>query len=271
VTSTARSLASPVRGTPAETRLTAVVLARDEERDLDRCLRSLIWVDEILVIDDRSTDATASIAARYGRVLARPLERFDAQRNFALEQASHLWALFVDADEVVSDALAAEIRAELARPRAEAFAILRRNWFLGRPMRFGGWQGDWQVRLGRVERGRWSGSVHEAWRFEGQVGRLRARLDHFGDQTYSERLAKSNRYSSLVAERRFAAGQPVSSLRLLGRPAWVALKRYILKQGFRDGVPGLIWAGHTFASELAVEIKLWELRRGPQRELDPPC
>jgi hypothetical protein len=249
--------------------LSAVVLARDEERDLERCLRSLAWVDEIVVVDDCSTDSTAAIAARFGRVLSRRLDRFDAQRNFALERISGAWALFVDADELVSESLAAEIRAELSMPRAEAYAMLRRNWFLGRAMRFGGWQGDWQVRLGRVEAGRWCGAVHEQWQFNGQVRRLGAPLDHFGDRSYAERLVKSNRYSSLVAERRYGAGQPGSSRTLLTRPLWIALKRYLLKQGFRDGLPGLIWAGHTFASEFAVEVKLWELRRGPLPELDP--
>jgi glycosyltransferase involved in cell wall biosynthesis len=240
--------------------LTAIVLARNEERDLGRCLKALQWVDELLVIDDCSTDGTEVVARRNGaEVVRRRLERFDEQRNFALGLARHEWVLFVDADEVVPPELAQEIRAVLSAPRASVYAVRRRNWFLGRPMRHGSWKNDVQPKLGRVAAGRWRNAVHETWLFPEEPVVLGAPLDHIGDVTYAERLLKSNRYSTLMAERLHAAGTRPGRLRMLARPCWCCLKSYLLRQGFRDGRHGLIWALHVFLAEFAIEVKLWEL------------
>ena len=240
--------------------LTAIVLAKNEERDLGRCLEALQWVDQLLVVDDESTDETEDVARRHGAELVRRrLERFDEQRNFALGLARHEWVLFIDADEVVPLELAREIRAVLSAPRASVYAVRRRNWFLGRPMRHGTWKNDVQPKLGRADAGRWENAVHETWLFPEEAILLDAPLEHIGDLTYAERLLKSNRYSTLMAERLHAAGTRPGRLRLLARPLWCCFKNYVLRQGFRDGRHGLVWALHVFLAEFAIEVKLWEL------------
>jgi glycosyltransferase involved in cell wall biosynthesis len=240
--------------------LTAIVLARNEERDLGRCLEALQWVDQLLVVDDHSTDGTEDVARRHGaEVVRRGLERFDEQRNFALGLARHEWVLFVDADEVVPPELAREIRGVLSAPRASVYALRRRNWFLGRPMRHGSWKNDVQPKLGRADAGRWRNEVHETWLFPEEPILLGAPLEHIGDLSYAERLLKSNRYSTLMAERLYAAGTRPGHVRMFFRPLWCCLKNYVLKQGFRDGRHGLIWALHVFLAEFAIEVKLWEL------------
>jgi glycosyltransferase involved in cell wall biosynthesis len=241
--------------------LTAVVLTKNEERDLVRCLDSLRWAHDVLVVDDCSTDNTIEIAKRYGRVLTRPLRSFAEQRNFALANVATPWTLFLDADEEVPLALAEEIQDELNNPRAICYAIHRRNWFLGQPMGFGGWQGDWQIRLGRTSSGIWHNDVHEQWQFDGTHYRLRTSIEHYGDVFYGERLTKTNQYSSLVARQRFERGARTTAVSLLGRPLWRVARSYVAKQGFRDGQVGLISAIHQFIGEFSIQTKLWELNR----------
>ena len=166
-------------------RLTAVVLTLDAERELPPCLAGLGFADEILVIDSGSRDRTCEIAADRGaRVLQRPLERFDDQRNWAQAQATHPWVVFVDSDEEVSAELAQEIGRCLERSAAAghaAYAIPRRNYFLGKRMRHCGWGRDRVVRLLRRDAARWEGSVHEKPRIEGTVGKLAEPLEHHPD------------------------------------------------------------------------------------------
>lgn len=248
--------------------LSVVVLAHNEEQDLERCIRSLTWADDILVIDDCSTDETAAIARHYGRVVQRRLDAFDAQRNFALTLVRHDWVLFVDADEVVSPTLADEIKRELAAARADAYAVVRRAWFLGRAMRFGGWKPEPIVRLGLRHLGRWVNPVHEKWQFETESACLKTPLDHHTDWRYADRLTKSNLYSTLLAEQRSAAGAKFRWWSLLALPAWRAIKSYVIKQGFREGMHGAVWAGHVAIAEFALQVKLWELEARARRSCE---
>jgi glycosyltransferase involved in cell wall biosynthesis len=266
VTSVQLKPSEPRTEPSGHTPLTAIVLARNEERDLGRCLKALQWVDQLLVVDDHSTDGTEDVARWHGaEVVRHRLKRFDEQRNFALGLARHEWVLFVDADEVVPPELAQEIRAVLAAPGASVYALRRRNWFLGRPMRHGSWKNDIQPKLGRADAGRWQNAVHETWHFTEEPVVLSAPLEHIGDLSYAERLLKSNRYSTLMAERLYAAGTSPGHLRMLARPLWRCLKNYVLRQGFRDGRRGLIWTVHVFLAEFAIEVKLWELATADER------
>jgi len=180
-------------------RLTAIVLARDSAPTLPRCLESLRFADEVVVVDDGSVDRTRELAAALGaRVVARRLDRFDTQRNWAQEQARSPWVLFIDSDEQVPEGLAREIREQVAgNAGCAAFAIPRRNYFLGRRMRGSGWASDQVVRLLRRDAARWEGAVHERPRVAGRVGRLTTPLEHHPYPTLAAYWDKLEIYARL--------------------------------------------------------------------------
>src|SRR2546428_1191531 len=162
--------------------VSAVVVTLNEEERLRACLESLTWADELVVVDDESSDQTGQIAREFtDRVWVRPWPGFAAQKNFALEQATSDWILSVDADEEVSPELREEIRAVLGRPGegADGYRVPRRNIFWGRWVRHGGLYPDWQLRFFRRGRGRFAGqAVPESGEVAGTVGRRRAAPVH---------------------------------------------------------------------------------------------
>ena len=155
--------------------VTAFIIARDEERRIERCLDSLGWADEIVVVvDDRTADATAEVARRHtDRVFVRRFEGYPAQRQFAQDQARSDWVFWVDCDEVVAPGLAQEIGEALEQPRFAAYRVPRRDYMFGRWIRHGGWYPQYHVRLYRREGVEWSRRVHEVPEIRGDVGTLR--------------------------------------------------------------------------------------------------
>ena len=157
--------------------ITAAIIAMNEERNLVELLPRLDWVDEIVVVDGGSSDATASVARLYGcRLLFRRFDTFARQRNHALELSTGDWVLSIDADERPTPRLAAEIRRQVARNRHAGFRIPIRSSIFGRRLRRSGTQDDCPVRLFRRQAARWVGDVHEVLRVSGGVGRLQGWL-----------------------------------------------------------------------------------------------
>jgi glycosyltransferase involved in cell wall biosynthesis len=243
----------------------AAIIVRNEAARLERCLRSLSWVHEIVLIDDCSTDGTADLARRLGcRVFTQPLHDFATQRNFALTQASTDWVLHVDADEECTPELRDEILSTLPRTDYAGFRMPRRNRFLGRIMLGRDWTGTILTRLARRTASRWERPVHEKLLVEGAVGDLRGWIDHHGDLDYAERVRKSNRYTSIEAEILRDRGVPFRFWRLCTVPLAKCLKSYLWDGGWRDGLIGCIWAGHVWWGNFAIYVKLWELQRAKQ-------
>jgi glycosyltransferase involved in cell wall biosynthesis len=226
-------------------RLSVAIIALDEAERIRACLESVAWADEIVVVDSGSSDKTVAIAREFtDRVLFHAWEGYGAQKNFALEQCGGDWVLSLDADERVSDGLRAEIAAILAAdpPRA-GFAIPRQNFFQGAWVRHGGWYPDYQIRLFRRGRGRFSArAVHESVHVDGAVGRLRGPLVHQSYRGIEDFVARANRYSDLAARQLVAEGRGASLADLLLRPAWRFVSMYVLRAGFLDGARGLTLA-----------------------------
>ena len=248
--------------------LSVAVITRDEERNLARCLASVAWAEEILVVDSGSTDATATIAARYGaRFLVREWSGYVEQKNFALDQVHHAWVLSLDADEWLSAEAAEEIRQVLHRPRAEAYALSRLTSFSGAFVRHV-WRPDWQVRLLLRERGRFAGGrVHESLRMTpgARIERLRHPLLHLGYRSIADYVRRMNRYTDLAAADLKERGR-LPWLRLLLSPPATFLKLYVWKRGFLDGVRGLTVSAGSAFYVLLKYAKLWELGRDPDAE-----
>ncbi|MDP1526738.1 MAG: glycosyltransferase family 2 protein [Rhodocyclaceae bacterium] len=236
-------------------KLSAVLITRDAAGSLPACLASLGFCDEMLVVDAGSTDDTLAIARQAGaRIIETHWRGFGPQKQFAVEQASHDWVLCIDADEQVTPELAATIQAVLsagrpsgrkrpeeAAPTFSCYQFSRRNQFMGRYLRHGEGYPDWSLRLFDRRHARWSeDAVHERVIATGEVGTLAGDLLHDSAESLERYLDKQNRYSSLAAEAAIKNGKRSSAPRLLISPVIRFIKFYLLRAGFRDGLPGLV-------------------------------
>ena len=217
--------------------LTAVIIARDEEDRIEAALRSVAFADERLVLDSGSADRTVEVAESAGaRVVKTDWPGFTAQKNRALELAGGDWVLSIDADEAVSPELARSILAAVAAPSADAFEVSRQTTWLGHSLRHGFAYPDRRVRLVRRGGGRWVGpDPHDRLEARGRVARLSGDLLHNPYRSLGDHLATIDRYSALD-------GRAGGILDALVRPPWHFVQGYILKAGFRDGWPGLLFA-----------------------------
>ena len=222
--------------------LTAVVLTLDEERHLPACLESLAWAPRTLVFDSGSTDGTVAIARRAGaRVLRHPFENYSRQRQAALEAVETPWVLFVDADERVSSALAAEVSRAVEEAEHAGYWLPRRNVFWGHALRGGGWWPDRQLRLLSVGHSRYDPerAVHEQAEVRGTTGVLSAPLEHINYESRPEFRAKQRAYARMEAGRRAALVGAPPARALLLQPARELKRRLLHLGGWRDGLLGL--------------------------------
>jgi glycosyltransferase involved in cell wall biosynthesis len=224
--------------------LSVVIITFNEEANLARTLASVAWADEIIVVDSGSTDRTRQVAESFrAKFVIEPWKGFAAQKNSALTKATGDWILSLDADEEVEPALADEIRAVLAaNPSVAGFWIPRKNFFLGRWMKHGGFYPDRKLRLFQRGGGSFEGRlVHEDLRFEGTTALLRNHLLHYAYPTIDGYLEHMNRYSSLGAEMAVAEHpRGFSFVDIVIRPKLTFFYNYFLRLGFLDGREGLL-------------------------------
>ncbi len=243
--------------------LTGIVLAHNEEKNVARCLESLKFCDQILVVDDNSTDKTAKLAKKLGAtVVSHPLNGdYAAQRNWALSQVKSPWVLFVDTDEVVSVKLGEEIQSAVKKIEFKGFLIPRMDYMWGKKLSHGDVGGVRLLRLARHGAGEWHGAVHETWDIEGNVGVLRHSLSHYPHPTLVEFLQEINRYSSIRAQELHHAGQRANLFQIIFYPFFKFLYLYLISLGFLDGTAGFVHAMTMTFYSFLVRGKLWLLWR----------
>ena len=243
-------------------RLSAYLIVKNESRDLPGCLDSLrVLADELVVVDDESTDNTATLCRERGaRVFSRRLDGFGSQKQYALDHCLGEWALSLDADERVTPELAGEIRSIIGRKGGpDGYLLSRKMYFLGQRLRFGGVGRDWVLRLFRRGTGRYLPlEIHEKVDVDGTVSRLKGSLEHFSYATLEEYLEKIPSYTAMAARQRFAAGARFTILHH-GRPGWELFSRVVLKGAWLDGQAGLIYAALSSHAAWLRSVKLWEL------------
>lgn len=247
--------------------VSAVVLTLNEEEMLGRCLDRLKWCDEIVVVDSGSTDRTPEIARAAGaRVLDHPFVDFADQCNWALARAQGDWILQIDADELVTDELAASVRKTVAmNPPEDIFALCRDASAWGRFMKASSWSGDWVPRLFRKGAVTFAGAVHQDPQVGGRpVGRLDGRLLHYSYRSVEQYFKKSSFYATLWAQKARASGRRANVPKAVVASLWRVFHNYIIRGEIRDGRIGFVMALlegiHTFERH----IKLWGLQNAEQ-------
>ena len=228
---------------PRSVPLSVLVITRDEAQNIQECLASVAFADEILVVDSGSTDRTRELARAAGaRVEEHPFESAGRQRNWALPLLEHSWCLVLDADERVTPELAREIeRTVAADGPADGYTMPRRSFFLGTPIRHAGWGRDRVLRLFRRERGRYDDAlVHESLELQGRRAELEGALLHYTYRTLDDYLAKLASYTARGAADLQRQGRRPSLPTLLLRPPARFFRMYVLQGGFLDGMAGLL-------------------------------
>lgn len=255
-------------------RLSVIIITKNESRNIAGCLASVAFCDERIVVDGGSTDDTVACAeAAAARVVQNPFKGFGDQKNFALSLASGEWVLSLDADERVSAELAGEIRAAVADENTgiDAYEMPRLSSFLGRPMRHSGWYPDCVLRLFRREKARFSKDlVHEHVVCDGRIGRLRADLIHHPVHQLEDALSRMDRYSTAGAVQLLESGKKISFISGFLHGIFAFLRTYGLRRGFLDGREGFLLAVANAEGTYYRYMKAWLAgRRLPPGRLGP--
>ena len=239
-------------------KLSAVLIARDEAKNLRECFEGLKFCDEIVMVDSGSHDGTADLALSLGaKVFLNPFKDFASQKNFAIGKARGEWVLLVDADERVSPELASEIRRALEAPRADGYFLRRRNRIFGRWMCHGDSAGDKQLRLALRQKAVFAGRVHERIYLD-KTTVLREPLLHYSTPDVKDYMKKLNLYTSLEAQglAENGAGQVE---KMKSRPFVFFCYVHFVRQGFLDGLEGFLFSVLSAYYEFVRRAKQWEL------------
>ena len=249
----------------AKQKLSVTMISFNEEKRIRAALESVAWADEIVVVDSGSSDRTLEICREYTeQIFQLPWQGYVEQKNAATAKSSHNWILNIDADEVVSPGLAAEIQALLENePLHAGYFMPRRTYYLGAWIRHCGWYPDEKLRLFDKRQGEWVGqALHEKVKLRGSAAKLQHDLYHYTYENIEDHLKTINNYSSIAALQKKGS---IGGIGILGHTFFAFFKKFILKQGFRDGARGVIvslLAAFTVAVKYA---KLWERHHVEER------
>jgi len=266
----------PTAATERE-KISACVIAYNEERKIRRCLDSLTWCDEIIVVDSYSTDRTVAICREYtDQVTQHEWLGYVGQRNMVRKLSHFPWILFLDSDEEVSPALRDEILAEFENGHGETlgYEFPRQVYYLGRWVRHGEWYPDLKLRLFKKAFGRTEGEEpHDHVVVHGPVKRLKNPIWHYTYDDIADQITTLNRFSTITAQQKHMNGIRHPLFHMLTRPALRFLRGYILRLGFLDGTRGFSIASAAAYGAFLKYAKCWELEqksRDDYRDLPDP-
>lgn len=251
--------------------VTATILTRNEEKHIARCLESLCWADEILVIDAESTDRTGEICqglaapwAKKIRFVTRPWTGFRDQRNFAMEQARNDWLLVVDADEKCSDELREKIVSLLSHPGGpshKAYKVRRMEYFLGKPIHYGIWNPSYQDRFFHRAGVKYVNDIHEYPIFPSPPQDIHEPLHHSPEFHPEKFLEKMNKYTTIEARDRVRQGQRTNCFRMLGAFPAMFLKNFFYYGAYKDGMHGFAISILEGVSRAVRHVKMWQFQK----------
>lgn len=240
-------------------KISAIIIAGTEEKNIAECLESVRWADEIIVVNSGSKDQTVDIAKKFTeKVFVREWEGYASQKNFSLQQANNEWVLSIDADERVSPELREEIL-DLDFSRADGFYIPRRNYFLNKVIRSCGWSPDYQLRLFKKSKTTLSGrQIHESFVVDGKKEKLKSELIHYTHTSLGSTLEKITEYSTLEAEEK-SHRMKMNGVKIFFKPIWEFFHHFVIRRGFTDGVYGLMVSIIHAMTKAQVYMKIWEI------------
>ncbi len=245
--------------------LSVVIITKNEEKNIKDCIESVFnWADEIVVVDDNSSDRTKEIALEYtDKVLSREMDIEGRHRNWAYQQARNNWVLSLDADERVTDELKEEIEVFLAsNPESVACSIPRRNYIGSYWVQYGGWYPSPQLKMFLKNRFKWEEAhVHPVAHVDGEVTHLKSDIIHYSYRDITDFVNKLNSQTTLEVEKWIDQGKEIKSSRFLRRSIDRFLRSYFRKQGFRDGFYGFVLAYFAALYQFLSLIKYKELKR----------
>lgn len=254
--------------------ISAIVHTFNEEKNIERCLSSLSWVDEIVIIDMGSTDKTLEIAGSYKtKVFNHPFTGFvEPARNFGIDKAKGDWIMIVDADEEISKSLNLYLSVEAKSPKFDFYRIARKNIIFGRWIKRSGWWPDYQIRFFKKGSVKWTEKIHGVPITAGSGTDIEAVenlcITHYNYQNLEQYVERLNRYTSITAKELYLANEKFLVRNLIESPAKEFINRFFVWEGYKDGMHGLGLSLLQSFSELVVYLKLWELEKYKETHLD---
>lgn len=246
--------------------VSALIIAKNEEGMIDKCLQTLRWCNEIIVLDDGSVDETASIAEEMGaKVISFKHQSFARKREELLKRAKSDWVIYIDADERVIPTLAKEIMVHIETGTASAITFRRNNMYYGQPLKYGGWGHDYVTRVFKREALQgWFGEIHESPKFEGNAVEVKTPLIHLTHRDTASGLKKSAEWTPMEAEALVKSGIPdVTFWTLVRKGSMEFIRRAILKKGYKEGMVGMVESLIQAMNRTLVYIQVWERQQKP--------
>jgi len=245
--------------------ISTVILTKNEEKSLAKCIESVSFSQEILIIDNGSQDKTISIAQKYATRIIEMSEKFSYSelRNRGLLEAKNNWVLFIDADERVSDELKNEILMISNNRKYAGYYIKRRDHWWGETLRFGEVRHAYSsgfIRIIQKDAGFWNGVVHEVFQTNKKIGRLDGYLEHYPHPSLKEFISDINEYSSRRAGELFSQGKPSSIVEIISVPLIKFCYTYFIQMGFLDGQPGFVYSFLMSFHSFLVRSKLYMMK-----------
>jgi glycosyltransferase involved in cell wall biosynthesis len=232
---------------------------------IERALQSVAgWVDDLVVVDSHSIDGAPEIMEKYtDRIYQLDTTDMREKYQYAQDLCKNSWVLFIDADEWLTPEMKEEVgRTITEKTPYDGFIVNRRNMYLGREIKHGGWYPDREIRLYRKEAGRWEGGIHAKVHVTGPVGTLKNRYMHTPYMDTAHQIRTIDRYSAAFADDLYGSGRRFHLFNMLLRPIYRFFRDYIFKKGFLDGIPGLIIVASTMYYVFMKHARLWERENG---------
>lgn len=241
--------------------LTIIILTRNEKDNIEACISSAKFADDIIVVDSGSEDNTMEIAEKCGaRVFLNPFESFAGQRNFGLEHVTTDWVMYLDADERIMDEMRQDIQNIVEANERYAYKVKRCQIIFGQQIKYGGHAPDYTLRLFPSDAIKWEGIVHEGVITNLQTKNVAGYMEHYTYNDWDKYFVKFNQYTTLMAEKMHEKGKRGSFADILFHPIFAFIKVYILKLGFLEGKIGFIMSALHYAYTLSKYVKLYYMK-----------
>lgn len=243
-------------------KISATVVCYNEEDNIERCLRSLSWADEIIIVDSFSTDRTVELSKKYTkRIYQREWPGFIQQKSYAVSLALYEWVFSLDSDEVVTEKLRNEILTRLSadRDQINGYYVKRHSFYLGRWINHGGWYPDYKLRLFKKNEVVCGGeNPHDKYFVNGKTAKLSGEIEHYTYKSISDQLSTIDKFSAISADGLFRKGSRFALIKMFFKPPIKFFETYVYKLGFLDGLAGFIIAVLSSYYIFVKFAKLWE-------------